>query len=345
MTTSVRRWVLIGLLSILTLIPVQGFAQDTGEAGFPVTIEHKYGSTTLTQEPQRVVTVGLTDHDAVLALGVVPVATTEWFGMRPGAVFPWAEKALGDAEPPQVLTQTDGIEFEKIAALRPDVILAQYAGLTQDDYDKLARIAPTVAQLSEYGDYTIPWQELTRRIGQALGRANQAERLVSDVEERFARVREEHPEFVGATAVAAYDFGDGMVGVYGPKDPRARILAALGFETPAQIAELTREEYYAEIGGEQIELLDADLLLMIVYTTPEQALVASNPLYQGLDLAREGRDIALVSRETDILSEDGVLVGAYSFSSVLSLPYLLDRLVPMLSAAVDGDPATKVAAT
>ena len=44
-------------------------------------------------------------------------------------------------------------------------------------------------------------------------------------------------------------------------------------------------------------------------------------------------------------SFDDPLGGATSFVSVLSLPYLLDGLVPMLSAAVDGDPATEVPAS
>ena len=44
----------------------------------------------------------------------------------------------------------------------------------------------------------------------------------------------------------------------------------------------------------------------------------------------KGRDIFL----------DGTLSAALSFSSVLSLPYVLDELVPQLAAAVDGDPET-----
>ena len=51
---------------------------------------------------------GLREQDALLALGIVPVATTEWYGKHPGAIFPWAEEALGDAPKPEVLDFTDG---------------------------------------------------------------------------------------------------------------------------------------------------------------------------------------------------------------------------------------------
>ena len=85
-------------LSVLALAPViaacgsdsdSGSAADpsTGgsspapeEAAFPVTIKHKYGETTIEKAPERVVCVGLTDQDTLMALGVVPVGITYWFG-------------------------------------------------------------------------------------------------------------------------------------------------------------------------------------------------------------------------------------------------------------------------
>ena len=53
---------------------------------FPVSLENKYGTTTITKAPQRVVVVGLTEQDSLLALGVVPVATTKWFAENPGEI-------------------------------------------------------------------------------------------------------------------------------------------------------------------------------------------------------------------------------------------------------------------
>src|SRR5688572_21669592 len=51
-------------------------SEAVSREAFPVTIEHKYGSTTINEFPERIVTVGLTDHDALIALGIVPVGTT-----------------------------------------------------------------------------------------------------------------------------------------------------------------------------------------------------------------------------------------------------------------------------
>jgi iron complex transport system substrate-binding protein len=66
------------------------------------------------------VTVGLNEQDAFLALGVAPVGVTDWMGFENG-IGPWAQEAAKAAgDPPELLTNTDGIRFEKIAALRPD---------------------------------------------------------------------------------------------------------------------------------------------------------------------------------------------------------------------------------
>lgn len=44
----------------------------------PATVEHTYGSTVVPAEPRRIVTVGYTEQDTVLALGATVVGVTEW---------------------------------------------------------------------------------------------------------------------------------------------------------------------------------------------------------------------------------------------------------------------------
>ena len=94
---------------------------------------------------QRVVSAGFTEQDDLLALGVIPIAVTEWFGAEPFGVWPWAQSALGDAQP-MMLNLNDGIQTEPIAALKPDLIVAINAGRDEDTYKKLSAIAPTVPQ-------------------------------------------------------------------------------------------------------------------------------------------------------------------------------------------------------
>lgn len=306
---------------------------DSGNAAFPVTLEHKYGSTTIEREPERVVAVGLTEQDALLALGVVPVATTKWIGKYPGEIGPWAQDELGDTPAPEVLVDADGVQFERIAALRPDLILGLYSGLTEDSYNTLSEIAPTVAQPEGYADFGIPWQELTKQVGKAVGRSEQADTLVADVEARFAQARQEHPEFEGATGLMVTPWQG--IFVFGPDDPRSYLLTSLGFRLPDGLDQAVGDSYGANLSRERTDLLDTDAIVWIVAdVTSERARLHKDGLYGDLDVVREGREVFVKD-----LEDYG---NAISFVSVLSLPLVLDTLVPQLAAAVDGDPATAV---
>lgn len=300
------------------------------EAAFPVTIDHKFGSTEISQEPERVVTVGLTDHDAFLALGVTPVGVTDWFGERPHATWPWAQRELGDAEP-EIVGMRQELDFEKIAAQQPEVIVGLYSAMDEQTYERLSEIAPTVAQPGDHANYAIPWQELTRTAGRVVGRQEQAEELVGDIEEQFAQAREDHPEFVGASAAIASPF-EGIY-VYSENVANGRLLGSLGFEQPDELSQMIGDKDGTSLSLERVQLLDTDVLVWIDAAEGEGPL--DQDLYQQLDVAQEGREMLI-----DSSSELG---GAMSFSSVLSLPFVLDELVPRLEAAIDGDPATEPA--
>src|SRR5690606_33506215 len=127
-----------------------------------------------------------------------PVAVRYWYGDTANAIFPWAVDSLGGAETPAVLNMAYGnLNYEAILALQPDLIIAVSAGITQEEYDLLTQIAPTVAQSAEYADFGMPWQEATRMIGTAVGKQDEAETLIENVEESFAAAREAHPSFEG----------------------------------------------------------------------------------------------------------------------------------------------------
>ena len=300
--------------------------------GFPVEVEHTYGTTTIEAAPERIVTVGLTDQDTVLALGTVPVGITQWFDTHEHGVGPWAEDLL-DGETPEVL-DGDAVNAERIAALQPDLILAVYSALTEQEYDTLSQIAPTVAQPGDFVDYGVPWQDQTRIIGRALGQADAADALVVDVEDRVAAVRAEHPEFEGASGVVAAPY-QGTVSVYSPQDPRGRFLADLGFALPAELEELAGDHFAAELSTENVDLLDVDALVWILNDVQADLdRLHAEGVYGGLAVVSEGREVGVSNFEP--------LGEATSFQTVLSLPMLLDGLVPMLAAAVDGDPSTLV---
>jgi iron complex transport system substrate-binding protein len=296
---------------------------------FPVTIAHKFGETAIPAAPERVVALGYTDQDPILALGVAPVAVRYYFGDAEDQLWPWAEGAAGGGSP-QVLNVPFGeLNAEAIAALQPDLIVAVSAGITDADYATLSQIAPTLAQSADYVDFGVPWQEQTRVIGRALGRAARAEELVAATEARFAELRAAHPEFAGATAAIAAPAADGQFFFSGPEHERQRVLTALGFTLPEELAGIAGDSFYGTISGERLDLLDTDVLI-VTASPSERAALEANPIFQQLDVVKAGRVITL---DTSGTSDD--LIGpALVYSSVLSLPVVFDELVPQLAEAL-----------
>ncbi|QPC81347.1 ABC transporter substrate-binding protein [Phototrophicus methaneseepsis] len=319
-----RRSTLFAMLILLALfvVSITPIAAQEAEA-FPVTIEHKFGSTTITEAPQRVVAIGYTEQDYLLALGVTPVAVRYWYGDEENAIFPWATDYV-EGEPPVVLNMTFGsLDYEEILSLQPDLISAVTAGISQEEYDLLSEIAPTIAQTDEYIDFGMPWQETMRIIGEAVGQPEEATAIVEEVENLFEEARAENPEFEGKTVAVAY-FLEGAYGFYTAQDSRGRFFTELGFDMPEELLDVAGESFYAQISAEQVGLLDQDLIavLNLQFIEGGQEALEADPLFGQLDAVQEDRIVYLEEQAENALG----------FSSPLSLAYALDAVLPQLEA-------------
>lgn len=322
------------ILTVALLLVMGGslptLAQEATEAVFPVTIEHKFGSTTITEAPQRVVTLGFTEQDVWLALGVVPVGVRYWYGDETNAIFPWAEAAAGDAQPVVLNMPYGNLNYEAILALAPDVISAVDAGITQEEYEVLSQIAPTIAQLDTYIDFGMPWQETTRLIGAAAGKAAEADALVNTVDGLFEAAREANPQFADKTVAVAYNYGEARTyGYYTAQDARGRFFSELGFVIPAELEEIAGESFYVDLSAERIDLLDQDLLVFVGLQFAEggREAIEADALISQLDAMQAGH-VLFVAPEYD---------DALQFSTVLSLQYALEGILPELEAIFPAD--------
>ncbi|MEM8922839.1 MAG: ABC transporter substrate-binding protein [Actinomycetota bacterium] len=308
-------------------------ADEEGAGGaFPLTIDHKFGSTTLESVPERVVSVGYNEHDFLLALGVVPVGLRDWYGDQPNSVWPWGQDALGDASPGQVATE-DGLDYEAIAAMEPDVIVGIWSGMTEEEYELLSEIAPVVAQSDDYVDYGTPWQEQTMILGQVTDKVAEAEAAVAAIDEQIAAAREANPQWAEQTAAVAFLF-EGNPGAYNSEDPRSRLLADLGFQIPGAFDEAAGDAFFFESSIETLpEDLDVDVIVWVAGAEEEYAdLVTALPTRVGLKSYENGGEIFAST----------LLTGAFSHSSPLSLSFAIEELVAELEIATDGDPSTVV---
>jgi iron complex transport system substrate-binding protein len=301
--------------------------------GFPVTVKHAFGETTLDHQPRRVATVSWVNADVSLALGVVPVGMPkdEWGGNDHGST-PWKDAALekagaaiGSDKAPAQYSEADGVNYTEIAKATPDVILAAYSGLTREEYDKLSKIAPVVAYPEVA--YGTPWQESTRLIGQALGRSAAAEQLVTDTEKTISTEAAKYPQLTGKTFIYGNlepTRGSG-INIYTSQDNRPRFLTQIGMKQAPVVTE-NAKGFYLEWSAERADELESDVFVTWVPDSTTRAAITNDPLLGQIPAVRRG---ALVA------DTDETLTLSISAASPLSLPWTLDAFLPQLAAAAD----------
>lgn len=302
---------------------------------FPLTIEHALGETTIDEAPVRVATWGWGSTEAAIAAGVYPVAVAEQtWTVGEGNLLPWVEEAYDEAgiDKPTVLTDAESgasVPYEEFAAAEPDVIIATYSGITQEQYDLLSEIAPTVAYPETA--WQTPWDQIITSTADALGRSAAGEAKVEEINTYLAEQAEAHPEFKGKTVAAIVDSPEeGLVYVYRAGDPRAGFLEGLGFETAPAVEELAPEdgEFFYTLSYEELDKLDSDLVVAYTYTEEQAEALPTKKELQALPAVKDGMVVQQVGT---------VAVSAVSPPTALSVEYpegmpkLIDSLATTLA--------------
>jgi iron complex transport system substrate-binding protein len=324
-----RRGLLAGALGVtaagLTGCSTSGSADPTVSAkpaaGFPVTVPGKLGKTTVTAAPKRVVAAGyLRDTDLALALGAPLVGVARNVAL-PGGIAPW-QHLKGS---PTLFDATDGVPAEKVAALRPDLILASDDYTLAKDYAKLSGIAPTLGYTTAPGQDD--WTEMTRRAGAVLGRRKQADALVAKVKGQVADARKKLAGAAGKTfAFGPVSSPSELYVINSAKDASAVFLSQLGLTISPKVTKLPTGDtpQRASVSPERLDVLDADVLILTYLKPDVRQKVEANPLFRRLDVVRRGAYIAL----------DMTTAIAIGFPSALSIPYGLNAVTPKLAKAL-----------
>jgi iron complex transport system substrate-binding protein len=269
-----------------------------------VTVKHAFGETKIPSAPKRVVSAGLTEQDDLLAVGVVPIAVTDWFGGEPFGVWPWAQPKLGGAQP-VVLSLADGIQVDQIGALKPDLIVATNAGLDQDTYTKLSAIAPTIAQSGQDAFFE-PWQDQATLIGQAVFRNDEMQSLVNAVNDKFKSVADNNPQFAGKKVLLLEGHLEADRVRVATPGWRSDFLTRMGFAIADTDGDtIARDHIAAVLGG-------ADALIWSTESDEEQAALLADP------------DIGKLKARSMFTGKE--LAGAIAFASPLSYPLVADQL-------------------
>ncbi len=307
-------------------------ASIESETTYPIIIKHAFGETIIASKPERVATISWGNQDLPLALGVVPVGISKanYGVLDDSGLLPWTAAkfdALGVTDP-VLFDDAAGLDFEAIADVKPDVILAAYSGITQEEYDLLSEIAPVVAYP------TLAWQTFWRDqiLLDATGMGMQAEgeALVKSLETLIAEKVSAYPQIEGKKAAFFY-FNPADLGkfyVYLPSDPRAAYLTDLGMTFPDSVLALTEDtsSFAIELSAENADLL-TDIDIMITYG--DETLLAAmqaDPLISTIPAVQRG-SVAVI--------KDGTPLAASGTPSALSIEATIDDYLKIIGEAAD----------
>jgi len=329
-----RKWAAASALALATALIATGCAADgdnasstTEEGG--ITIQHAFGETVVPEGVERVVTLGWGSTDAAIALGVIPVAIPfEGYAGDENGVLPWIREAIEEAgeEIPTVLPDSpDEPPYEEIDAANPEVILAPYSGITEEQYDLLSEIAPVVAYPET--PWATPWRDVISITGEALGKSDEATAVLDGIDEELAAQAEAHPEFAGKTIAAVWDTA-GTFYVYKKADPRVEFLFDLGFVNAPAVDELSNgdDSFFYTLSYEQLDQLEADVVLSFASTPEEGEAFLTGTATSLIPAVQAGGVATLTGTE---------YISAVSPPTALSLPWGLDALIEALTSATN----------
>lgn len=296
---------------------------------YPITIRHALGTTIIAKKPERVATVAWANHEVPLALGIMPVGfAAANFGDDDGdGLLPWVTEKLVElhADKPVLFDEGDGIDFEAVAATRPDVILAAYSGLSQSDYDTLSQIAPVVAYPE--APWSTDWREMIRLNSAGLGMAAEGEALIKKIEADIARTVAGHPELKDKSAMfithlSASDLS--IVNFYTTNDTRVKFFADLGLKSPKSVVEASAPgKFSGSISAERIDAFD-DVDIVVTYGNQKLLdALSANPLMTRMPAVAKGA-LVMLGRNP---------AGTAANPTPLSIPWVLKDYVALLGDA------------
>jgi iron complex transport system substrate-binding protein len=300
------------------------------DSQYPITIKHALGETVIENKPERVVTIQWGNQDVALALGVVPVGfSAANYGVQDNSgMLPWTAaklKELGQ-ENPNIFQDTDGIDFEAISDANPDVILAAYSGITQEEYDTLSEIAPVVAY--QTSPWIATWREQITYSSMGMGMEEEGKQLIADTEKLIEEKANEHAEIKGKKAafVSISPADLSKFYIYSPEDPRGGFLSELGMEYPESItSQMTEGSFYIEVSAENADMLnDAEILVSYGNESTLAALQADPILGK----------IPVIERGSVVIIGDNTPLAAAGTPNPLAIEYSIDEYLTLLSEAV-----------
>jgi iron complex transport system substrate-binding protein len=223
---------------------------------------------------------------------------------------------------------SDGTPIAEVAQVNPDLILATNSGLTEEEYDKLSKIAPVVA--FPKAPWTTPWQDSLEMVGRALGLSDKAAEVKANLDAQVDEAKATYPQIQGKSMIFAYlttaDLS--QIGIYGTSDPRVSFMKDLGFVDAPSVAQIVKDtEFYAPVSAEKASELESDVVLAWLDNPKDMATFKRHKLIGQIPAIASGHVYGEADKEIGL---------AVTNPTPLSIPFVIEHFLPEAAAAVDG---------
>ncbi|MFK4065850.1 ABC transporter substrate-binding protein [Streptomyces sp. NPDC029674] len=237
---------------------------DAAGSGKTRTVKTAMGDVKVPADPKRVVVLDTAELDSAISLGVQPVGSTHVEAESGFLSYLPKDKVSGIKDVGEMLNPN----MEAIAALKPDLILTSKIRHAAK-YDQLKEIAPTV--MTETTGY--PWKENFQVHADALGKQDEAEKVVADYKAHAKKVTTAigGPAKAEQTKVNVIRFMEGAdIRLYGEQSYIATLLKDVGLGR-APISAKAKDGFSYDLSPEKIDLADTDVIFRSTYGDPKKA--------------------------------------------------------------------------
>lgn len=345
--SRLRRRLLLAVVFLTALVTVLatsacGASDDSSSTGssegFPVSIEHGHGTTTIPTKPQRVVTMGWMTQDIVAALGTVPVGVDVSWGGDDDGFTPWFIHQVRDVlgKPmPTTLSDSEEPDYEEILQLKPDLILAPHSGLTENQYKRLSQIAPTIPY-AERPWTSGNWKDLTRVVAKSLGEDSEAETLIAETQAQITAAADANPQIKGKSFIYGLSLPPGStdLGVYISDDPRVAFLREFGLvdspDLTKALGSIGDDAFYGAVSLEKLGTIKTDMFVGWSRNAQETKGTLADPKFSRWQPVSGGHYLFIESEQMGM---------ATNGPTPLSIPWAIDKgFVRDLGSAANGTP-------
>ena len=160
-----------------------------------------------------------------------------------------------------------------------------------------------------------------------LGESEKAAAIVEETKARLASYKQDYPIIEGKTFVFSGGTSDGStVGLYIPADPRVGLMTDIGLVPAAALYDLPTDSFNQPYSIGRLEALEADVYIGWFNDQAGVDSLLNNELVSRWAPVAQGHVVPVIDRAS---------VMALSAPSPLSIPWMMDRFVPELAAALE----------